>query len=190
VRQIAAGKPFLLQCVFGCRKFVELTQLWCSAEAFADLPRSTSDAGRYFGAREGHATERAFWQQFQAPSHPELLNHQMKHLMELFRMAKPALVDLCIHLWPSEPLPTSFFGLVARLREAGPQVTRWKRSTCLEGVQRAYACMKMHYPRLDASLVALGPPEGKDRTAEQFLARVLEGARITEAQCPKNTLYF
>ena len=60
VKQIAAGKPFLLQCVFGRKGFIELTQLWRSAEAFADLPRSAADAGHYYSAREGHATERAF----------------------------------------------------------------------------------------------------------------------------------
>ena len=103
-------------------------------------------------------------------------------------MAKPTIEDLCVCLWPAEALPTSFFGLVACPQEAGPQVTCWKWSMCLEGVHRAYACMKTHYPRLDAMLVASGPPEGKDRTAEQFLAGVMEGARITEDQCPKDTL--
>jgi hypothetical protein len=102
------------------------------------------DVGRHFGAREGHDAEKAFWQQLQAPSHPELLNNQMKQLMELLLMVKPALQDLCVNLWPMEALPTSFLGLLARLQEAVPQMARWKRSVCLEGAQQAYACVKTH----------------------------------------------
>jgi hypothetical protein len=49
VEQIATGKPYLLQCVFGSEGFVELTQLWRSVEAFADLPKSVKDAGLHFG---------------------------------------------------------------------------------------------------------------------------------------------
>lgn len=78
---------------------------------------------RYFSEREGYATERVFWQQFQAPSHSELLNHQMKRLMELLRMAKPTLQDLYVNLCPVEAPPTNFFGLLARLQEAGFQMT-------------------------------------------------------------------
>jgi hypothetical protein len=78
VNQIAAYKPFLLQCVFSRKEFVELTQLWRPAEAFADHPRSAEDVSCFYGAQEGHVAERAFWLQFQAPSHPELLNNQMK----------------------------------------------------------------------------------------------------------------
>jgi hypothetical protein len=176
-KQIATGKPFLLQCVFGHK-------------AFADLLRSAANAGRYYSTREGHAAERAFWQQFQTPSHLELLNHRKKQLMELFRMVKPTLQDLRVNLWPAEALPTSLFGFFARLQEAVPQVARWKYSACLEGAQRAYAHMKTHYPRVEAAVVATGPPEGKTQTVEQYLAPVMEGARITEAECPKDTMYF
>ena len=77
--------------------------------------RSAADAGRYFGAREGHATERAFWQQFQMSSGSGLLNHRMKQLVELLHMARLALQDLCINLWREEVLPTSFSGLISQL---------------------------------------------------------------------------
>jgi hypothetical protein len=56
------------------------------------------------------------WQLFLAPSYPELLNNQIKQLIELFWMAKSALQDLCIQLWSTVALPSSFFGLLARLR--------------------------------------------------------------------------
>jgi hypothetical protein len=176
--------------VFGSRGFVELTQLWRSAEAFADLPKSAKDAGLHFGQREGHEAERAFWQQFQASPQPELLNHRMKQLAELLRMARPALQDLCVNLWPTEVLPTSFFGLLARRQEAVPQVDRWKRSACLEGDRRVHARVKAHFRHVEAEVVAVGPPEGKDRVPEQFFAEVEESAWITEAKCPKDTLDF
>jgi hypothetical protein len=87
-----------------------------------DLPRSASDACHYYGSRKGDAEQKAFWAQFQVPSHPPLLNDQMKQLMELYRMARPAMEDLCINLWPTEPLPSSYFGLIQRLQSASPQV--------------------------------------------------------------------
>ena len=114
----------------------------------------------------------------------------MKQLAKLLRMGKPALQDLYVNLWPMEVLPASLFGLLVHLQEAVPQVTRWKRSACLEGARRAYACVKMHFWKVDVEVVAAVPPEGKARTAEQFFAEVEEGTRVTEALCPKDKLYF
>jgi hypothetical protein len=39
----------------------------------------------------------------------------MKQLVELFRMTRPALQDLCVAFWPAEAMPNSLFGLTARL---------------------------------------------------------------------------
>ena len=78
VEQIASGKIFLLQCVFGSRGCVELTQLWRSAEVFEDLPRSAEDAVAYFGQLAGHEAEKAFWGQFPGSPSAQLLNHQVK----------------------------------------------------------------------------------------------------------------
>lgn len=61
VEKIVVGKPYLLHCVFGSKGFIELIQLWCSTEVFADLQRSASDATHHFGEREGHEAEKAFW---------------------------------------------------------------------------------------------------------------------------------
>ena len=79
---------------------------------------SALDAAHHFGKRKGHEAETAFWQQFQVLPRLELPNHWMKQLVELLRMARLVLQDLCINMWPVEALPTSFFGLIARLREA------------------------------------------------------------------------
>lgn len=65
--------------------------------------------------REAHEAEKAFWQQFQVLAHSELLNHQMKQLVELLRRARQALQDHYINLWPAEVLPTSFLALLAWL---------------------------------------------------------------------------
>ena len=50
-KQIAAGKPFLLQSIFGGQGYALLTRLWSSSDAFADLPRSAADAAQFFRAQ-------------------------------------------------------------------------------------------------------------------------------------------
>ena len=76
-----------------------------------------------FRRMRGHEAVKAFWQQFQMSSGSGLLNHRMKQLVELLRMARATLQALCINLWPAEVLPTSFFRLIAWLQEALPQVS-------------------------------------------------------------------
>ena len=78
VKLIADGNPYLLQSVFGGNRFALLTRVWHCPGAFADLPRSASDAARYFTSQEGRTEQRLFLAQFQAPEHPPLLNNQMK----------------------------------------------------------------------------------------------------------------
>ena len=48
--EIAAGKPFLLQTKFGDPKYSPLNQMWSSPDAFLDLPKSASDAARFYQA--------------------------------------------------------------------------------------------------------------------------------------------
>ena len=60
VKQIAASKPYLLNSVFGGIRFAQLMQIWCSSDAFMDLPRSASDACHYYGSCEGDAEQKAF----------------------------------------------------------------------------------------------------------------------------------
>ena len=82
VEQIASGKLFMLQCSFGSKGCVELTQLWHSTEVFADLPQSAADAVAYFGQLAGHEVEKAFWGEFLGSPSAQLLNHHMKQLVE------------------------------------------------------------------------------------------------------------
>ena len=96
-----------------------------------------------------------------------------------------------MHLWPIEPIPSSYFGLVKRLVDALPQVEAVKRSACIEGARMAFARVKMHWAKMKATVVATeGPPEGKDhRKPERYFDDVLEGARIVEGQCSKDIMF-
>ena len=58
--QIAAGKPFLLQSIFGGQRYVLLNQPWSTPDAFADLPRSATATTQHFQAQEGNTTEKLF----------------------------------------------------------------------------------------------------------------------------------
>ena len=59
--QIAAGKPFLFQSIFGRRRYALLNRLWSTPDAFADLPTSAAYAAQYFRAQDGNTTEKLFW---------------------------------------------------------------------------------------------------------------------------------
>ena len=111
---------------------------------FADLPRSSADAAQYFRSQEGNDTEKLFWSQFYAPKHLVPLNDQMKQLVELHNMVGLAMKDLIVRLWPADPIPSSYFGLVKRLVEASPRVDALKRSACIEGARMAFARVKLH----------------------------------------------
>ena len=142
---------------------------------FADLPRSAADAAQFFRAQEGNSTEKLFWSQFLALEHPIPLNDQMKQLTELHRVASLAMKDLIVRFWPTEPIPSSYFGLVRRLIDALPRVDTVKRSACIEGAQMAFSGVKMHWAKMKATDVATaGPPEGKDhRKPERYFDDVL-----------------
>ena len=95
-RQIAAGKAFLLQSIFGGQRYALLTRVWSSPGAFVDLPKSAADATQYFRAQEGNSTEKLFSSQYLVPEHPKLLNDQLKQLMELHRVVGLAMKDLIV----------------------------------------------------------------------------------------------
>ena len=47
-REIAAGKPFLLQTKFGDPNYAQLNQVWSSPDEFLDLSKSSSDAAQFY----------------------------------------------------------------------------------------------------------------------------------------------
>ena len=59
-KEIAAGKPFLLQTKFGDPDYAQLNQVWSSPAEFLDLPKSSSDAALFYQAQEGYATKKLF----------------------------------------------------------------------------------------------------------------------------------
>ena len=78
------------------------------------------------------------------------LSDQLKQLVELHRAAELAMKDLIVRLWPGEPLPGSYFGLVKRMVNACSRLEVIKRSVCIEGARRALARAEVHWAKLDA----------------------------------------
>ena len=165
--------------------------MWSSPDAFLDLPKSVSDATQFFQAQEGHATEKLFWSQFSMPKRPLLLNEQMAQWAELHKISGSAMKDVVVRLWPTEPIPNSYFGLVQRLVDAVPRIDAVKRSTCIEGARMALARVKTYWAKMKATdIAAQSPPEGKDlNMPEHYFEDVLEGARLIEGQCSKNIMF-
>ena len=61
VKKIAAGKAFFMQSKHINVSYLLLTRIRSSPRAFADLPRSVSDAAAFYRAEEGSSTEKMFW---------------------------------------------------------------------------------------------------------------------------------
>ena len=57
--------------------------------------------------------------------------------------------DLVVRLWPAEPIPTSYFGLVKWIVGACPRLEVIKQSVYIEGARMAFARAKVHWGKLD-----------------------------------------
>ena len=60
VKKIAAGKAFFMQSKHVKVNYLLLTRIRSSPGAFADLPRSVSDAAAFYRAEEGSSTDKVF----------------------------------------------------------------------------------------------------------------------------------
>ena len=69
MKKIAAGKAFFMQSKHVNVNYLLLTQIRSSPGAFADLPRSVSDAATFYRAEEGSSTEKVFWSQYAEAGH-------------------------------------------------------------------------------------------------------------------------
>ena len=129
--------------------------------------------------------------QYVVPEHPVPFIDQLKQLVELHQTAKLAMKDLVIRLWPAQPIPSSFFGLVKRIVGACPRLDIIKRSVCIEGARMALAHAKVHWGKLDAEkLITEGPPEGKEhRKPELYYEGVLKGARLAADKFSKDIIF-
>ncbi|XBJ20949.1 hypothetical protein VPH35_011678 [Triticum aestivum] len=191
LKKIAAGNAFFMQSENVKVNYLLLTQIRSSPGAFADLPRSASDAAAFYRAQEGSSTEKVFWSQYAEAGHPVPLSDQLKQLVELHKVAEQAMRGLIERLWPLEAMPGSYFCLVQRLVDACPRLEVIKRSVCIEGVRRALAHAKVHWGKLDAEkLVTDGPPKGHEhRTPEMYYEGLLKGARRIADECSKDAIF-
>ena len=133
--------------------------------------------------------EKLFWSQYLGPEHPVPFSNQLKQLVELHKATKLAMKDLIIRLWPVEPMPSSYFGLVKWLVSACPRLEVIKRPVSIEGARMAFARVKMHWVKMDAKkLMTEGPPEGKEHCRpELYFDGVLEGSRLVAEECSKHS---
>ena len=70
IKKIAAGKAFSMQSKHVKVNYLLLTRIRSSPGAFADLPRSVSDAAKFYQAKKGSSTEKLFWSQYTGTEHP------------------------------------------------------------------------------------------------------------------------
>ena len=191
MKKIAAGKAFFMQSKHVNVNYLLLTRIRSSLGAFADLPRSVSEAAAFYQAEEGSSTEKVFGSQYAEAGHPVPLSDQLKQLVELHKAAELAMRGLIVRMWPGEPLSASYFGLVRRLVDACPRLEVVKRSVCIEGARRAFARVKVQWAKLDAvKLIKEGPPEGKEhRHPEMYYEGVLKGARLVADECMKDIIF-
>ena len=82
------------------------------ADAYMDLAASAAHAAEYFKDQKGPEVEKLFWSQFDAPVRLLLLNERLTGWAELHRLSGLAMRSVVDHLWPKEPNPDSYFGLV------------------------------------------------------------------------------
>ena len=97
-----------------------------------------------------------------------------------------AVVD---HLWPKEPSPDSYFGLVQRFIRAVPHIDAIKRSACIEGARMTLARVKTYWAEMEATAIATQGPAVGQVSAEHYFEEVLEGARLIDAQCSKSIMF-
>src|SRR3954466_9162195 len=191
MKKIAEGKAFFMQSKHVKVSYLLLTRIRRSPGAFADLPRSVSDATAFYRVEEGSSTEKVFWSQYAEVGHPVPLSDQLKQLVELHKAAEKAMKGFIDQLWPGEALPGSYFGLVRRLVEACPRLDVIKCSVCIEGARRALARVRVHWGKLDGEkLVRDGPPAGKEhRKPENYDKEVIAGALLVADECTKDVIF-
>ena len=93
------------------------------------------------------------------------------------------------HLWPKEPSPDSYFGLVQQFLRVVSHINAIKKSACIEGARMALARVKTYWAEMEATDVVTRGPPGGQYSPEHYFEEVLEGARLIEAQCSKSTMF-
>ena len=125
--------------------------------------------------------EELFWSQFHAPTPPLPLSDKMTVVAELHRLSGLAMRSVIDHLWPKEPKPDNYFGLVQQLFGARLRIDAVKRSACIEGARMALARVKTYWVEMDATDVASRGSEKSRLPAEHYFGEVMRGARVIES---------
>ena len=81
MKKIAAGKAFYMQSKHVKVNYRLLTRIRSSSGAFADFPRSVSDAAQFYQAEDGSSTEKLFWSQYAEAEHPVPMSDQLKQMV-------------------------------------------------------------------------------------------------------------
>ena len=80
--------------------------------------------------------------------------------------------NVLIRLWPTEPVPNSYFGLVQRLADVVPRVDAVKRSTCIEGARMSFVRVKTYWGKMKAiDIAAKGPPKARTITHQSIIVK-------------------
>lgn len=95
--------------------------------------------------------------------------------------------DLFISQWPTEPLLSSYFGLLQKLYDVMPQLEVLKCSICIEGAQMSFASTMMLSPGVKLLTMTTTPaPDGKEhRHPQLYFSAAIEGVRAIEISVPK-----
>ena len=191
MKKIVVGKAFYMQSKHATVNYRLLTRIRSSSGAFADLPRSVSDAALFYQAEDGSSTKKLFWSQYAKAEHPVPMSDELKQMAELHKAADQAMKGFIVRLWPGDALPNSFFGLVRQLVDACPRLEVVKRSVCIEGARRAFALVKTQWVKLDTvKLIKEGPPEGKEhRHPEMYYEGVLPGTHLIADESSQNVIF-
>ena len=107
MKKIAAGKAFYMQSKHVKVNYLLLTRIRRSPGAFADFPRSVSDAAKYYQAKEGKSTEKLFWSQYTGTERPMPMSDQLKQLVELHKAPEQAMRGLIVWMFLATPFPTT-----------------------------------------------------------------------------------
>ena len=92
-------------------------------------------------------------------------------------------------LWPKRPEPKSYFGLVQQFLGAVPHINAMRRSTCIEGARIALARVKTYWAEMKAITVASQDSDDSRVPAEHYFQEVLQGTRLIDTQCSKDTIF-
>ena len=160
-----------------------------ATDEYADLAKSAADATKLFENHEDNKMEKLFWSQFNSPARSLPLSEKMAAIAELHRLSGLAMRSVIDHLWPKEPKPDNYFGLVQRLFGSRAQIDAMKRSACLEGARMALARVKTYWADMEATRIATRGPAGSQDPAEHYFEQVIEGAHRIEAQCSKDVIF-